>query len=285
VPEKDSLTSTGRRGGGSRRRRSFRDVLLAALRALGEEEMPARITVEGGDYVHRETLKHTFFSATGLYEGERHRAVFKFGRCAPFFGVPLGWIGRWLTRRELLIYRVVDGIAGVPRCVGAHGDTGFGHLYIGGHPMRRSEVVGPRFFPELYELLAEIHNRDIAYVDLSKAENILVGDDDRAYLIDFGIAWSWREDEQRRGLKRWLPDRLGRFVLAELQQADRFHLLKHWRRAAPETMSPEQMDVATSRRGFIRVHELFRRPYRQIRARVRARFWKDRPPADGEEPD
>ena len=249
-------------------------ALFASLRALGDAEMPERIAADDGEYTHRETLKHTFFSATGIYDGPRGRAVFKFGRSIGFFGIPLRWIGRWLTRRELRIYREVDDLPGVPRCLGASGEFGFGHDFVEGHPMRRREETGPSFFDELQQLLDEVHRRDIAYVDLSKPENILVGDDGRPHLIDFGIAWSWSDREQNRGPKRWIPDRLGRFVLAELQAADTFHLFKHWSRGSPDSFSEEQRTIIDNRRGLIRFHRVFRKPYRRIRRTIRERIGK-----------
>jgi hypothetical protein len=242
--------------------------LHASLRALGDDEMPSRLVADGDEYVHCETLKHTFFSATGIYDGPRGKAVFKFGRSIGLLGIPLRWIGRWLTRRELRIYRMVDDLHGVPRCLGASGEFGFGHEFVEGHPMRRRERTGAAFFDELQQLLDEVHRRQIAYVDLSKPENILVGDDGRPHLIDFGIAWSWPEREERRGPKRWIPNRLGRFVLDELQTADRFHLIKHWMRASPETLTEEQRALIERRSGWIRFHRVFRKPYRRIRRKI-----------------
>jgi len=246
------------------------------MRALGASEMPERIRVESGEYEHRETLKHTFYAATGLYVRGEERAVIKLGRSTSFFGLPLGWAGRWLVRRELELYRRVDDIPGVPRCLGSHGEYAFGHAYVEGHPMRRSEIVPEPFFPQLERLVEEIHRREIAYVDLSKPENILVGDDGRPWLIDFGIAWHWPSAERRRGVKRLLPGFVGRFVLRHLQEADRFHMLKHWRRAAPETLTPERMAFASTRRGFIRAHGLIRKPWRRFRVRFYAAIGKDK---------
>jgi len=66
------------------------------LRALGTEEMPARITLAGETYDHARTYKHDFFAATGLYDGPSGRVILKLGaervphgqevRVAPFRG-------------------------------------------------------------------------------------------------------------------------------------------------------------------------------------------------------
>src|SRR5690606_9213688 len=100
----------------------------------------------------------------------------------------------------------VDDISGIPRCLGRWGRTGFVHAYVEGHPLQRHEVVDETFFPRLSALIKTLHARQIAYVDLEKRENILVGDDGRPYLIDFQISFHfpprWNE---RRGLARVLP--------------------------------------------------------------------------------
>ena len=245
------------------------------MRALGSAEMPARIPLDAGEYLHRKTLKHTFFAATGIYVRGEEKAVIKLARSTSFLGLPLAWIGRWLTRREVEIYRMVDDLPGVPGFLGTHDENGFGHVYVEGHPMRRGETVPTPFFPAFETLLEAIHRRDIAYVDLSKPENVLVGDDDRPYLIDFGIAWCWNEAARRLGARRFLPNALGRLLLNKLRDADRFHMLKHWRRAAPETLSPERMRFASTRRGWIRVHGFLRKPWRRLRSRFKSAIGDD----------
>ena len=143
-------------------------------RALGKRELPDELTLADGSYRRVKTLQHSFFAATGLYEGPGGKKLFKVGREASLFGLPLRWLGRFLSRRELFMYEVCAGIEGVPSDFEVVTDTGFARPYIEGHPLERGERVGDDFFPRLQELLSEIHARELAFVDLQKAENVLV---------------------------------------------------------------------------------------------------------------
>lgn len=240
------------------------------LRALGRAEMPERITLHDGDYVHLRTWKHDFFAATGLYEGPSGRVVLKLGRTAGLLGIPASWIGRLLCDRELDVYRAVGDLPGVPRCFGTWGETGLVHAFVDGHPLQRQERVNDEFFPRLERLIEELHRRDIAYVDLEKRENILVDVEGRPSLIDFQISWRWPSGNAggRRGLKRLIPDELGRYFLKRFQEGDHYHLLKHRRRHRPDTLTPGQIE-ASYRRGFWhRVHGRVSRPLTLLRRSV-----------------
>ena len=50
--------------------------------------------------------------------------------------------------------------------------------------MRKGERVPDDFHDRLARLVGEVHARDMAYVDLEKCENVLVGEDGRPYLFD-----------------------------------------------------------------------------------------------------
>lgn len=238
-------------------------VRHAWLRALGRAEMPERIRLRDGEYVHLRTWKHDFFAATGLYEGPSGRVVLKLGRTARLLGLPASWIGRLLCNRELDVYRAVDDLPGIPECFGKWGATGLVHAFVEGHPLQKREQVNDEFFPRLERLIDELHHRDIAYVDLEKRENILVDSDGRPCLIDFQISWRWPADgrKHRTGMRRLIPDGFGRFLLAKLQAGDRYHLLKHRRRHRPDTLTAEEIE-ASYRLGFW--HDLHRRVSRPL---------------------
>ncbi|NLE59860.1 MAG: hypothetical protein GX616_16025 [Planctomycetes bacterium] len=237
------------------------------LRALGEAEMPERIALRDGNYVHLRTWKHDFFAATGLYEGPSGRVVLKLGRTAGLMGFPASWIGRLLCDRELDVYRAVDDLPGVPKCLGRWGETGLVHIFVDGHPLQKREQVDDEFFPRLEQLINELHQRDIAYVDLEKRENILVDAEGRPSLIDFQISWRWPSDdaERRRGFRRLIPHGLGRYLLRRLQEGDRYHLLKHRRRHRPDTLTPEQIEASYQLGFWHRVHRRVSRPLTLLR--------------------
>ena len=240
----------------------------AWLRALGAEDLPARITLADGEYQHVRTYKHDFFAATGLYRGPSGLAILKLGRTASLFGLPMAWLGAMLADHELAVYSAAEGIAGVPRSLGKWGCTGFTHAFVEGHPLQRREHVDDAFFDRLEQLLNELHRRDIAYVDLEKRENILVDQDGRPSLIDFQISWQWPATGPRRGLQRVIPRFLGRYILRRLQAADRYHLRKHQRRHRPETLTEEQL-AASYRSGIlIMIHRWLSWPFTATRRMI-----------------
>ena len=115
-----------------------------------------------------------------------------------------------------------------------------------------------------------MHQRDVAYVDLEKRENILVDAQGRPYLIDFQISWRWPAGGNGRGqgLQRLIPAPLGRFLLARLQQGDRYHLLKHRRRHRPDAMTPEQLEASYRRGPYVDLHRWLFRPFTLLRRGV-----------------
>jgi hypothetical protein len=237
------------------------------LRALGARDMPESIELEDGAYHHVRTYKHDFFAATGLYEGPSGRVILKIGRQAPLLGLPMKWLGQALTRRELAFFERVDDLPGVPRCLGGWGETGLVHLFVEGHPLQKKEQVNDGFFPRLAELIDKLHERGIAYVDLEKRENILVGDDGNPWLIDFQISWRWAigPDRRRQGMIRLMPHELGLFLLERLQQADRYHLLKHRRRHRPDTMTEAEIEASYRRGAWAEVYRRVARPLTLLR--------------------
>jgi len=238
----------------------------AWLRALGPEDLPARIELPDGPYARIRTYKHDFFAATGLYEGPSGQVILKAGRTARLLGLPMKWLGRRLAERELAVYREAQGIPGVPRCFDLWGETGLVHAFVEGHPLQRKERVDDAFFERLATLIGELHARRIAYVDLEKRENILVDAEGKPALIDFQISWWWPVDpRRRRGLGRLLPDWLGRYILLRLQAADGYHLLKHRRRHRPDLLTPEQIRASYRCGPLVRVHRVVSWPVTALR--------------------
>ncbi len=232
------------------------------LAALGSADLPPSVTVGREQYQHRRTFKHDFFAATGLYESAaQKKIVVKIGRVAPAFGIPLRWIGRILRDHESRLYELAQGIPGVPELTGRFGATGLAHAYIEGRPLAKGDVLPDDFFPRLAALLDALHQREVAYVDLEKRENILLGEDGRPYLIDFQISW------------HVLPNRGGRtdffrMIQDMLQSSDRYHLYKHWRRMRPDQV--QGVDAARFGRPplWIRWHRTIFRPLTLLRRQI-----------------
>ena len=235
------------------------------LYALPGARLPDHVACNDQRFEHVQTFKHDFFAATGLYRGPNGLAVLKMGRQNDFLTVPADWIGALLTRREVRIYSQLQDLPGVPQLIGTVGSNGFLHEYVPGHPLARNEQVPDAFFDELLAMVATLHARDIAYVDLNKRQNVLRGDDDRPYLIDFQISLylppvGWR----RLWPVRWL--------LQRFQRADRYHCLKHKRRLRPDLLTEAERAEVERLSIWIRLHRLLSRPLTNLRRRTLKRL-------------
>lgn len=237
--------------------------------------MPASVDCSGRRYRHVLTFKHDFFAATGLYEDAGEQVVLKVGRTTHLFGFPMAWIGAFLRRREVRLYKLAERLPGVPRYVGSSGPTGFVHEFVPGHALGRKEAVSDAFFDQLATLLRELHGLHIAYVDLNKRQNVLVDDRGRPFLIDFQISLhlpphGWR----RHAPVRWL--------LARFQQADRYHCLKHKRRLRPDLLTPDEQRQIARLSIWIRLHRAWARPMTHLRRAILRRLHRhERVPVAG----
>jgi RIO-like serine/threonine protein kinase len=231
-----------------------------SMRALGRRDLPETVWAGGSTYRLIRTVKHDFFAATGFYRSDDGReAVLKLSRTEPFAGFSLAWVGRLLCRRELRFYNRLADVPNVPAVLGRVGSTGFLHEYIAGRPLSRDRPVPDGFFDRLQTLIAELHRRQIAYVDANKPQNILLGDDGDPYLIDFQISWDLIEL-----YNTWL----NRWWLRRLQRADLYHVVKHKKRMRPDEMTEGDWDIVNRRSILIRLHRLVLKPYFKLRRRT-----------------
>jgi hypothetical protein len=227
------------------------------MRALGKRGLPAELALGRETWRLIRTIKHDFFAATGFYRNPAGElAVFKMSRSEDFAGFPLGWIGRWLCRREVRFYNRLSDLPNVPRVLGRVGTTGFLHDYVQGRPLQKGEPVPDGFFRQLTDLLEEMHRRGIAYVDTNKPENILLGDDGRPHLIDFQISWDGAELGSNF-FTRW--------VLKRMRRGDIYHVLKHKKRLRPDELSESEAQIVARRSTMIRIHRFLTKPYFKFR--------------------
>jgi hypothetical protein len=240
----------------------------ALFRALGQEDPPEEIAVDRQTYRRETIFKHDSWAATALYQSNNRTVVCKFNRRQKIGIVPMGWLGRLLARRERRILTLLGGLASVPRVLGPVHASGkllpnaVAHDYVPGHPLRAGEPVNDEFFPRLRLLLKHMHDRGIAYVDLHKRENIIVGDDGRPYLIDFQISGAF-PGPHPPGL-----DYLCALLLHILQTCDVYHLAKHIRNCRPDQARNQDWAREQTRPWWIRLHRLVAVPFRSLRRRL-----------------
>lgn len=236
------------------RKGPMRKILSNDLYACGGGGLPGEITLGQTAWRLVRTFKHDFFAATGLYESmggkEARQAVLKVNRRQPFFGISLEWLGRCLCSRETGILEQLQDMDQVPRLLGKWEQTGFVYEYIEGKSLDEKPPLPDSFFDDLEKLLERIHRRNICYLDMNKRGNILVGKDGRPYLIDFQISL-------------YFP-RPGR-ICEQLQQEDRYHLLKHKRRLRPDLLSEDERIKSYRKSFWIRIHRIASWPYRVVR--------------------
>lgn len=230
------------------------------LQALFGNEVPARIEIDAQPFTLRELYKHDSWAATGLFAGPDGRlAVCKFHRRQLIVGFWVSWSGLWMARHEAHLLDTLGDVTGVPRRCGKVTVEGrpqpyaVARWYIAGHPLRKKEPVNDEFFPRLARLLDEMHQRNIAYVDLHKRENVIVGEDGAPYLVDFQI-----------GVRLGSRGPSG-VLLQILQESDRYHFKKHWAHCRPDQCSAEVLGVLLRPPWWIRVHRRVARPFREAR--------------------
>ncbi len=240
-----------------------------ALRALGADDPPADIEVGAAPYRRLEILKHDSWAATAIYDGRDGPIVCKFNRRQSLFGVPMAWLGHLLARREAHALMLLADLPNVPalrgpvRLGGKRLDNAVAHVYVPGRPLGRDDRVADDFFPRLGRLLAEMHRRNMAYVDLHKRENVLVGDDGQPYLIDFQIS-------VLPG-RRWPADTpVMRGLLAVLQRSDEYHFRKHVAHNRPDLYAQMPLSETVGRPWWIHAHRFVAVPFRSLRRRLLA---------------
>ncbi len=237
----------------------------AYLKALGNRPLPTSVEAGGNTYQYVQTFKNDFFAITSLYEGDAGKVILKAQRQASFLLIPMRWAGRILAAREQNSMIRLQGVCGIPRLIGTWSTTGLIREFIEGRTLADVARVDDDFHSRLRELMETIHQREMAYVDLEKPGNVLVGEDGKPYLFDFQIAWYW---PRKWGGQLWPM----RALLRKLQSGDCYHLVKLQRRSRPDQLSPEVLRASYHKPWFVRLHSVLTRPLTRLRRRILRRI-------------
>ena len=145
--------------------------------------------------------------------------------------------------REYEAYRRMEGVTGIPRCHGLVAGRYLVLEFIRGTPFRQAQWQDrDRWFAEFLAVLQAIHARGVSHGDLKSKTNILVTEDEKPCVIDFGTAFvskpgfhpvnNWLFEHGRRmDLNAWVKHKYhGRY--ADVSDEDRelldYSLIEYW---------------------------------------------------------
>ena len=239
----------------------------ALFRALGMAEPPLEITVDGEVCQRVEIYKHDSWAATSLYSGKRGLVIAKFNRQQRIGIISMRWLGYWLARHEATLLSRLQHLSNIPRLLGPVYVNGrlashaIARVYIAGHPMRDKEVLPTTFFDQLQSTLKAVHARHIAYMDLHKRENIIVGNDGKPYLIDFQVSYLLPDGW-------WAKFTLLPWMLKLFQKSDDYHCVKHIVRHSTMKHAEAKAKLDSARPLWIKLHRWVAVPIRETRRRL-----------------
>lgn len=194
------------------------------LKALGHHKPPETILVGGQPFHQVRIFKHAAWSAVALYANQDKKLMCRFNRSASFLGLPLAWLGRYMTRRER---KILARLKGIPHCPQDEGDVFCHHdfqdnavafSYIEGWPLNFRTSMDPVVYQRLEAALEALHNQHMAHLDIH-SRNILISDANEPYLIDLQTCFMMP--------KNWIgQSQLSQKLLRTLQASDRRRLDK-----------------------------------------------------------
>jgi hypothetical protein len=217
-------------------------------------------TLAGRTYTIEKVLKHDFFAVTARFRGPDGETVcLKHYHTEPWMGMDLEWAGQLMADREVRHYGLLQDLENVPRLLGRVGKSAFAHSWVEGNDLLdQKDRLPDDFFDRLEALLAAVHARGMAYIDMNKPDNVLIGTDGRPVLIDFQISWAPR--------RSWGPlGSVKRRLLAMFQESDRYHVRKLKRLYRPDLMTPEERAASKQRPWFLNLHRIIGAPLRDLR--------------------
>jgi len=148
--------------------------------------------------------------------------------------LPMRALGRWLIRREMRALARLEGLEGVPRCLGRPD----AHCLLTEHIEGRSvfelgrEEMPPNLLERLGRLIDQVHARGVVHCDVKHPDNLIISPDGQVYLVDWAAA-----------LLRPRPSNLpGRWVYRMLE-ADDLKAVHKMRYYVLPGLSPEEWEM------------------------------------------
>jgi hypothetical protein len=186
------------------------------------------------------------------------RLVCKINRRMHFCFLPLGLIGRLMTRNEISKLRRCEGIPEVPRVLARLDAHTYVYEYIEGLTLDDRPPLPADFFDRLADALRRIHARNLVHFDLHKRGNILIDTEGRPHIIDFQIALHIGD---RFLVSRRLSSRLRRW----LQSYDIYHVYKYKRRFQPQLLTEAEEKLSYNHSWPLELQRALTWPYKKMR--------------------
>ena len=96
--------------------------------------------------------------------------------------------------REYAAYQRLDGVEGVPVCYGLLSQRYLLMEFIDGTAYRHASWQDrDRWFAELLLVIQAFHTRGVSHGDLKSKTNMIVGHDQKPYIIDFGTTFLYKD--------------------------------------------------------------------------------------------
>jgi len=239
------------------------------LKAYPSGEFPESLFIAGNKYHQTILYKHDFFAATGMYSRDiasadcskstPEKIIVKMARKRHFVWIPLGWLGRWLTRREFSHLDRLRAFPATPNHVGLVDKYTIFYEYIEGVSLDANPTLPDDFFDNLKSTITSLHALDMAYVDLNKRGNILFGRDQKPHIIDFQISWY-----SPKGSLNFIS----RYILHILQKEDLYHITKQKRKFRRDLMTKKEVKQSKRTSSWISAHRIISRPLNKSRRAI-----------------
>lgn len=249
----------------------MRKAIGYQLYACGHKKLPQTMIFKKNSYLLSKILKHDFFAATALYQlakrkkrtdkNKPFKIVLKMYRQEHFLGLPMTWLGKSLCNYETENLRRLQTINQVPKLLSTYDSTAFIYEYIEGFSLAEAQSLPDDFFDNLLELLNKIHSLGIAYLDMNKRGNIIVGEDGQPYLIDFQIALYMNKNP-------YFGKSIAEYLWNCSKKADLYHLFKHKRKLKPQLLTAQEKNISHSKIKLISLHRSITRPFRNLRRQL-----------------
>lgn len=99
-------------------------------------------------------------------------------------------LGRWGTSREKRIYSRLNGLSRIPQCFGTLDPDALLFEKLDAKPLHRAELpqIQSDFFDQLKPWIEQLHEKGVVHLDLRQKRNILIGTDQKPWVVDFGGA-------------------------------------------------------------------------------------------------